>query len=287
MRASDVRAFLGRHGLLARRDLGQNFLCDEGLAARLVGLAGVEPGDSVVEIGTGLGLLTRALAARASRVVTLEVDAGLVRALREEGCLPGNVELLHADVLRSDLGRVVAGCSAPVRLVANLPYSISGPVLRRLLDLRGALVDWSVMLQREVAVRLLAEPGSRAYGSLTVLHRLMVEVGRALTLEPQRFFPVPKVRSSFLRLRPLAKPLLAPEELSWVERVVRAAFGQRRKTLVNALRGGTLEPAPDVESVVRALDALGIDRRARAESLAVEHLLAVARALSPSGGAPR
>ena len=283
MGPSEIRAFLERHGLLARRDLGQNFLCNEGLAAHLVSLAGVEPGDSVVEIGTGLGLLTRALAARARRVVTLEVDAGLVRALRAEGCLPGNVELLHADVLRSDLGRLVAGCEAPVRLVANLPYSISGPVLRRLLDLCDTLVDWSVMLQREVAGRLLAGPGTRAYGSLTVLHRLMVEVGKALTLEPQSFFPVPKVRSSFLRMRPLAKPLLVAEELSWVEPVVRAAFAQRRKTLVNALRGSALEPAPDVEAVVRALDALGIDRRARAESLDVEQLLSVARALAPSG----
>jgi 16S rRNA (adenine1518-N6/adenine1519-N6)-dimethyltransferase len=280
---SDIRAFLERHGLLARRDLGQNFLCDEGLAVRLVSLAGVEPGDSVVEIGTGLGLLTRALAERARCVVTLEVDAGLVRALRAEGCLPGNVELLHVDVLRSDLGRIVADCPGPVRLVANLPYSISGPVLRRLLDLREVLLDWSVMLQREVAGRLLAGPGSRAYGSLTVLHRLMVDVGKALNLEPRCFFPVPKVRSSFLRMRPLATPLLAPEELSWVERVVRSAFGQRRKTLVNALRGGALEPAPDAEAVGRALDALGIDRRARAESLDVEQLLAVARALSPSG----
>ena len=109
-----------------------------------------------------------------------------------------------------------------------------------------------------------------------------MEVGKALTLEPQCFFPVPKVRSSFLRMRPLAKPLLVPEELSWVERVVRAAFAQRRKTLVNALRGGALEPAPDAEAVIRVLDGLGIDRRARAESLDVEPLLAVARALAPS-----
>lgn len=286
MGPSEIRALLERHGLLARRDLGQNFLCNEDLAVRLTSLAGVEPGDCVVEIGTGLGCLTRALAARARRVVTLEVDAGLVRALRAEDCLPGNVDLLHADVLRVDLGQLVADCEAPVRLVANLPYSISGPVLRRLLDLRDSLVDWSVMLQREVAERLLAAPGSRAYGSLTVLHRSMLDVAKALTLAPRCFFPVPKVRSSFLRMRPLAKPLLVAEELSRLEPVVRAAFGQRRKTLVNALRGGALEPAPDAEAVVRVLDALGIDRRARAESLDVEQLLSVARALVPSGRGP-
>jgi 16S rRNA (adenine1518-N6/adenine1519-N6)-dimethyltransferase len=121
--SGEVRAVLERHRLLARRDLGQNFLCDEGLADRLVALAGVESGDSVVEIGTGLGLLTRALAARAARVVTLEVDAGLVRALRAEDLLPPHAELIHADVLRTDLRGLVAGCTPPVRLVANLPYS--------------------------------------------------------------------------------------------------------------------------------------------------------------------
>jgi 16S rRNA (adenine1518-N6/adenine1519-N6)-dimethyltransferase len=283
--SGEVRAFLDRHGLLARRDLGQNFLCDERLAERLVTLAGVEPGDSVIEIGTGLGLLTRALATRARRVVTLEVDAGLVRALRGERRLPANVELLHADVLRSDLAGVVAECAPPVRLVANLPYSISGPVLRRLLELRDALVDWSVMLQREVAGRLLAQPGTRAYGSLTVLHRLTAQVGRALTLEPGCFYPAPRVRSSFLRIRPLPEPRFEAEELAWLERVVRAAFSQRRKTLVNALRGGALEPVPEAQALGRVLDGLGIDRRVRGESLAPEQLLALARALAPQGRA--
>jgi 16S rRNA (adenine1518-N6/adenine1519-N6)-dimethyltransferase len=277
--SGEVRAVLERHRLLARRDLGQNFLCDEGLADRLVALAGVESGDSVVEIGTGLGLLTRALAARAARVVTLEVDAGLVRALRAEDLLPPHAELIHADVLRTDLRGLVAGCTPPVRLVANLPYSISGPVLRRLLALRDVLVGWSVMVQREVAERLLAAPGSRVYGSLTVLHRLTVEVDRALALEPGCFHPAPRVRSTFLRIRPRAEPLLAPGELSQVERVVRAAFSQRRKTLANALRGG-MDPAPDAAVLGAALYALGIERRARAESLAPEQLLAVARALA-------
>ncbi len=279
MSAAEVRDFLARHGLLARRDLGQNFLCEESLALRLVHESGVEPGDTVVEIGTGLGVMTRALAARAERVVTLEVDAGLVRALRADAMLPDNVELLHQDVLRVDLQALVAGCAPPVRLVGNLPYSISGPVLRRLLDLREALVDWSVMLQREVAGRLLAEPATKAYGSLTVLHRLTVDVAHVLDLSPGCFHPVPKVRSSFLRMRPLQPPLLAPGELPCVERVVRAAFGKRRKTLVNALRGGELEPTPSADAVEDALRGLDLDARARAEALPPAALLALARAL--------
>lgn len=283
MSAGEVRAFLERHGLRANRDLGQNFLCDESLAAALVEGAGVEPGDRIVEIGTGLGILTRLLAARAERVLTIEVDAGLVRALGAEALLPENVTLVHADALRLDLGELVSELDAPVRLVGNLPYSISGPLLRRLLDLRADLVDWSVMIQREVAERLLASPGSRDYSSLTVLHGLTVEVERVRSIAPSCFHPRPQVRSTFLRIRPRSTALLRPGELPWVERVVRAAFSQRRKTLVNSLQGGALEPVPESELLHDALEALGVDLRARAESLPPEILLELSRRLAGEG----
>jgi 16S rRNA (adenine1518-N6/adenine1519-N6)-dimethyltransferase len=276
---ASVRALLERHGLRAHRDLGQNFLWDEALAGRLVELAGVEPGDAVIEIGTGLGTLTRALAARARRVITLEVDAGLVRALRAERCLPANAELRHADALETDLAALAAEAGAPVRLVANLPYAISAPLLRRLLDLRGVLRDWSVMVQREVAERLLAKPGSRDYGSLAVLHALCVELRRCMDLSPRCFHPVPRVRSSFVRVRPRADSPLAPGELARLERVLRAAFGMRRKMLANALREADLDGRAAPGEVRRALERLGLDPRARAEQLSPEQHLALARAL--------
>ena len=128
--AADVKAFLAKHGLLARRDLGQNFLVDDSLAGRLVSLSGVEPGDRVIEIGTGLGVLTRALAKKAQHVVTIEIDAGIVRALRADDALPDNVEIAHADALEFDLAGCVGARAGPVRLVANLPYSVSAPLLR-------------------------------------------------------------------------------------------------------------------------------------------------------------
>lgn len=275
MSAAEVRALLARHGLRAQRSRGQNFLVDEALADRLVDLAGVGAGDAVLEIGTGLGVLTRALAARAARVVTLEVDAGIVRALRAEGTLPRGVDLIHADVLRSDLPALLDRLGSPARVVANLPYSISAPVLRRLLDLRGRLEDWSVMLQREVARRLLAPSGSRDYGSLGVLHALVVRVERKLELPPGCFYPVPRVRSSFLRIAPQRAPLVEPDELEAVEAIVRRAFGMRRKTLWSALRGRVGSP----DSLAKALDAAGIDRRARAEQLPPAAFVALARAL--------
>jgi 16S rRNA (adenine1518-N6/adenine1519-N6)-dimethyltransferase len=284
---AEVRDFLGRHGLMARKDLGQNFLADAGLAQRLAGLAGVAAGDSVIEVGTGTGVLTRALAARAERVVTLDVDAGLVRALRSEGALPANVELRHEDVLRADLRGIAAGLPPPVRLVSNLPYSISGPALRRLLDLRDLLADWSVMLQREVGERLLAAPGSRAYGSLTVLHAVCARIERRAEVPPGRFFPAPQVRSVFLRITPRADAPLAPGELPGLERCVRAAFGSRRKTLENALLRGASRASPAGEAVRGALVAAGIDPRARAETVAPERFLDLARALGETGAAGR
>jgi 16S rRNA (adenine1518-N6/adenine1519-N6)-dimethyltransferase len=281
--ASNVRAVLARHGLAANRDLGQSFLVDDAMAEKLVKLSGVEPGDTVIEIGAGLGTLTLALAARAERVIALEIDAGLVRALRAERVLPDNVELLHADALSTDLAGLARG---RVRLVANLPYSVASPLLRRLLDLRGELIDWSVMLQREMALRVLAASGSRDYGSLAVLHALTVEVSRCAELAPGLFFPAPRVRSIFLRITPRREARLATGELASVERVVRAAFSQRRKTLANALRGSDL--ASPVLATPGALEALlarlAIEPRARAESLAPEKLLDLARALAGAPG---
>jgi 16S rRNA (adenine1518-N6/adenine1519-N6)-dimethyltransferase len=233
----------------------------------------------VIEVGTGLGILTRALARCAARVVTIEVDAGLVRALRAEALLPANAELVHADALALDWPALVREHGA-TRVVANLPYAISAPLLRGLLDLRGVLRDWSVMIQRDVADRLLAEPGSRTYSSLSVLYRLCVTLRRARDLAPGLFFPVPNVRSSFVRATPRAETPLGAHELAHVETVVRAAFGQRRKTLVNALRGAGLADA------AAACAAAGIDPRARAEALAPEALLALARAFA-QGGASR
>jgi len=277
--AGAVKEFLSRHGLLARRDLGQNFLIDDALAARLVDLAGVEAGDWVIEIGTGLGALTQPLAKRAERVLSFEIDAGIVRALREDASLPENVELIHADALGFDFAKHVAGCSRPLRLVANLPYQVSAPVLRRILDLRELLVDWSVMLQSEVAKRLLASPGTRDYSSLSVLHGLTVGFSHAMELSPNCFFPVPRVHSSFVRISPLPEPLASVDELAEVERVVRAAFANRRKTLVNSLRSGGLGSSYSADALRAVLERVGIDVRARAESLEPAQLLALARML--------
>jgi 16S rRNA (adenine1518-N6/adenine1519-N6)-dimethyltransferase len=273
---AQTRALLERRGLRLRRELGQNFLIDETQAQRLAELAGVSRDDTVLEIGTGLGALTRALAERAARVVTLEIDSGVVAALREEALLPPGVELHHADALEVALAALVAGTPrAQARVVANLPYSAATPLLRLLLDLREVFCEWSVMVQREVAARLAASPGERDYGSFAVLHALAARVEVAAQLPPSAFFPAPRVVSSFVRITPRRESELAPGELRAIERVARAAFGQRRKTLVNALRGAGFGPG-----AAAVIEAVGLDPRARAETLEPEAFRALAVAFA-------
>jgi 16S rRNA (adenine1518-N6/adenine1519-N6)-dimethyltransferase len=269
--AEEARAFLARHGLAAHKDRGQNFLHDVGVARRLVALSGVGPADGVLEIGTGLGQLTRALAERARRVETIEVDAGLVRALEAEG-LPANVRLHHADALACDLGTLLAGLGAGPRIVANLPYSVATPLLRRFLDLAG-VAGVAVMVQREVAARLRASPGTRDYGSLSVLFSWGMSLGEASDLPPSCFHPAPRVTSTFLCMSPRSG-VLAPGELPALEGVVRAGFAHRRKTLVNSLARAA-DIAPD--QATAGLRELGLDARVRAERLLPEEWLALSR----------
>jgi 16S rRNA (adenine1518-N6/adenine1519-N6)-dimethyltransferase len=272
--ASETRAFLARHGLAAHRGRGQNFLHDERVAERLVALAGVADGDAVIEIGTGLGMLTRALAARARQVETIEVDAGLVRALAATG-LPANVRLRHADALAVDLGALVRELGPPVRIVANLPYSVATPILRRFLDLGTTVAGVAVMVQRELARRIRARPGSADYGSLAVLHHWAMTPGEACDLPPSCFHPAPKVTSTFLCMSP-REDAPAPAELAGLEGVVRAGFAHRRKTLVNSLtRAADIEPSRTGE----ALRAIGLDARVRAEQLDPGRWRALARRL--------
>jgi len=286
----ELRELLERHGLAPSRRRGQNFLVDEALADRLAEAAGVEPGDAVIEVGTGLAILTRALARRGARVLTVEVDAGLVRALEAEALLPEGAALVHADALALDWPALVERVRGPgpgagaraVRVVANLPYSVATPLLRRLLDLRDRLADWSVMVQREVARRVTAEPGSPDYGSLAVLHALCAEARRELDLGPAAFHPAPRVASRFLRVVPRRDAGLGPGELERVEAVARALFTRRRKTALRALRqAGWSEGAAR-----RALADAGAPERARAEDLEPERLRALAAALPGALPAP-
>lgn len=273
MTPSELRACLARHGLHLSRERGQNFLLDDSLADRLVRLAGVDPGDRVLEVGTGLGVLSRALARRGARVETVEIDAGLVRVLAGESLLPEGARLHHADALALDWSTLA---EPPDRVVANLPYSVATPFLRGLLDRRGSLRDWSVMVQRELAERITAGPGEPGYGSFAVLHHWCVRAEVRASVPARCFFPQPQVASAFVRFEPVSHDGLGPGELARLEPWLRAGFGQRRKTLVNAVAAAGRLGKPAITEV---LAAMGLDARVRAEALTPEEHLALARAL--------
>ena len=284
MNAARLRELLARHGLHLSRDLGQNFLLDADFADELARRAGAGPDDLVIEVGTGLGVLTRALAARAGRVRTVEIDSGLVRVLEAEHLLPENVELVHGDARRIDWGAWLAEAGRPVRVIANLPYSVATPLLRVFLEHRAKLADWSVMIQREVAARMMAATGERDYGSLAVIHRLAADVETIASLGPERFFPRPKVESSFVRVWPRVNGPLGEGDLARVERVARAAFSQRRKVVTNGLarlaqrRFAALPLSEHRDALEGLLQSVGIDSRLRPERIEPEAWLALARA---------
>jgi 16S rRNA (adenine1518-N6/adenine1519-N6)-dimethyltransferase len=265
-----VRRLLDAHGLAPRKAAGQNFVVDANTVRRIVAAAGIRADDTVLEIGPGLGSLTLGLAEVARRVVAVEIDAGLVRALAETVGGLANVEVVHADALAVSPSDLVGDTGA--RLVANLPYNVATPlVMHALLD--DAVIDLFVMVQREVGERWCAPPGHHLRSGVSVKVDLLAEAAVVLRIPRTVFHPVPNVDSVMVRLRrrPRAPSEAARRELFTF---VDAAFRQRRKTLRNNLRG-----LADPAVLARAGEATGVDLGLRAEALATDRLVALAHAL--------
>ena len=257
-----------------RRALGQHFLRDAGIARAIVDLVAPGASDLVVEIGPGEGALTAELARRAGRVIALEVDPALAARLRPR--LPG-VEIVEADARSWEYGMLAAPPGGRVLVVGNLPYSVGKPILTALIAARTAIDAMALMLQREVAERVAAAPGSRVYGSLSVLTQLYADVVVALRVPPEAFRPPPKVESAVIRLQVLPAPRVAIADERRFHVVVRAAFAQRRKTLANALAAGLGRPADVLRS---AMESAGIDPGRRAETLTISEFAELSRRLS-------
>jgi len=276
-----LRDVIRRHGIIARKSLGQNFLFDLNLAARIARTAGPLAGISVLEIGPGPGGLTRALLALgASHVIAIERDERAIAALQEIATLyPGRLDIIAADALGYDThARLPSG---PVRIVANLPYNIATSLLVMWISVEPwpPWYDSAVlMFQREVAERIVAERGSKSYGRLSVLVQWRCEARIAFDVNASAFVPRPKVKSSVVRLVPRAAPMSC--ERAMLEAVTQAAFGQRRKMLRQSLRALGIEPA-------ELLEAAGLDPTARAEEVSVEQFVMLARALAVRRGRTR
>lgn len=271
-----VAEVLRRQGLRPRKRFGQNFLVDEGILAKIVAAAELSPDDVVLEVGPGLGTLTAALAERAGRVVAVEIDRDLVAWLGTTVGRRPNVRLVEGDFLALPLEELLPTDGGPYKAVANLPYYITSPVILKFLHDPRPWAKLVFMVQREVAARLTAGPGSKAYGSLSVFLQFHAALRLVTRVPRTAFFPTPEVDSAVVELSPRPAPLAPGPEREVFFRLVRAAFGQRRKTLANALTGGGF-PAP---AVAAALVDSGLDGRRRGETLSLEELAALARCLS-------
>jgi 16S rRNA (adenine1518-N6/adenine1519-N6)-dimethyltransferase len=268
-----LRETVARHGLDARKALGQHFLLDPAVCARIAALAGDLTGRHVLEVGPGPGGLTRALlATAAAQVVAVELDRRAVAALAElEAAHPGRLRVLEADALRIDPAALLA---APRRIIANLPYNVASPLLVGWLRGAAALEGMTLMFQQEVAERICAAPDTPAYGRLSVLAQWRARCALLLRLPPGAFSPPPKVWSAVVGIDPHAQDP-GPALFAAMERTTAAAFGQRRKMLRGSLKA--LGDAPGL------LQAAGIDGARRAETLSVAEFDRLARAVAARG----
>jgi len=269
---------IARHQLSAKKSLGQNFLLDLNLTAKIARQAGDLAGSDVLEVGPGPGGLTRGLLAEgARRVLAVEKDARCLPALAEiEAAYPGKLTVLNADALQIDPTQHL---TPPIRVVANLPYNVGTELLIRWLTPAQWPPFWdslSLMFQKEVAQRIVAEPGSKAYGRLAILAQWRCHARIVMDLPPQAFVPAPKVSSAVVHLTRRAAPL-APANPTTLSRVTAAGFGQRRKMLRASLK--TLAPDP-----IALIETAGLDPTARAETIPIEGFCALARALDAGAG---
>lgn len=263
-----------------KKALGQNFLTDKNVLNRIVEACGIAAGDRVIEVGPGHGSLTRLLAEKGAQVVAVELDRELVPLLVGEFGNRGNVEIVQADILETDLQHLLfSRGEGKWKVAANLPYNISSQVLIRFLDNCELFSRLVLMLQREVGERLIAPPACKEYGILTLFCRLHFDIFREFLVRPGSFYPVPKVDSVVLRFEPLLKPRADVGDEAFFRQVVKGAFGQRRKTLLNSLKSAGL--VPSVRILADVLSGCRIDGGRRGETLSLEEFAAISRALLP------
>jgi 16S rRNA (adenine1518-N6/adenine1519-N6)-dimethyltransferase len=275
---NSVRKTLARYDIRPRKRLGQSFLEDMNMVCRISALAEPDTDETVVEIGAGLGLLTAELAKKAGRVIALEIDPRLIAVLKDRFSGDDRVEIIQKDVLVYDFSSACPG--GRIKVVGNIPYHISTPILFRLLEFRRSIKSMVLMFQKELAARMIARPGKKDYGILSVIFARYALAVREMTIPPTCFYPVPSVVSSVLRIMMCDDPGTPEEELLFVM-TVRASFSQRRKTLRNNLRAAGF--AEDVLDNV--LVKTGIKGARRAETLTLDEFQLLATELAACGDA--
>ena len=259
----------------AKRALGQNFLIDPNVQRKIVAALGAGPGDEVLEIGPGVGALTRHLAGRVRRLVLVELDNALAARLREEFAGDPSVEVVNEDVLDVPLERITAD-PGRLKVIGNIPYNITTPILFGLLERRPRPAAIVLMVQREVADRILEPAGSKTYGALAVGVQAVADVSRVMNVSRDAFRPIPDVMSSVVRIVPHDPPRLTPDDEAALRELTRAAFQQRRKQFQRILRDAYHLSVDDVAQVGRAA---GMDLVQRPETFSPQKFIDLARVL--------
>lgn len=267
--APQIRKLLADHGLRPKKRLGQNFLIDRNVLNRLIDASGAGPGVNVLEIGPGLGVVSRELLDRGARVVCVEADKDLAPILEDVLAGEGGAEVVIEDFLKIDLPEFLRSrAQGKWVVVGNLPYYITSPIIAKLIESREFISHILLMVQREVADRLRAAPGSGDYGALTVFARYYCDIESVTRVSRNVFYPVPEVDSEVLKFVVLETPRVAATDEALFFRIVKSAFGKRRKTLLNAL-GDSPDLDWDKENARRVLLAAGIDETRRGETLSI------------------
>ena len=274
-----VKDLCARHGFQLSKGFGQNFIVNPGVCPKMVESAGIDRTWGVVEIGPGIGVLTKELALRAGKVVAIEVDDRLPPLLDETLAGLDNVRVVMGDVLKTDLAALIQQefAGMPVAVCANLPYYITSPIVMKLLGDRLPIESLTVMVQKEAADRLAAVPGTRASSAISCAVNYYATSRLMFTAAPGSFYPAPKVTSAVVRMDIRPTPAVQVEDEEGYFALIRAAFGQRRKTAANAIAGGLNMPK---EKVIAAIEASGFDARIRPEALTLADFAKIQQALA-------
>ena len=274
-----IKELLTRHGFTFSKGLGQNFIVNPSVCPRMAEEGGARPGRGVLEIGPGIGVLTAELAARADKVVSLELDSRLLPILEETLSSFSNLKIINQDVMKADLHRLLQEefGSMPVAVCANLPYYITSPILMRLLEERLPVESITVMVQKEAAQRICARPGTRESGAVSAAVSYYAKPRVLFPVSRGSFLPAPNVDSCVIRLDLRTEPPFEVEEKRFFQ-VVRAAFAQRRKTAANSLSQGLSLPK---EQIIKAIEEAGLCPAVRPEQLTLEDFCRLTQALCP------
>jgi len=263
------KEIIQRYGIKPRKRLSQSFLLDQNIIKKIAVAAQITKEDIVVEIGAGIGVLTECLAQESRKIIAVELDKNLVEVLKEKLAGYDNIEIHSGDILKFDFNSISASYGCKVKVVGNVPYSISSPLIFHLLSCRSAIDGFILMLQKEVVQRLAAQPNNKSYGVPSVLLQMFASVEKIFDVPASCFYPRPKVESAIIRGAFLDKPLMELADEAFFTQLVKASFAQRRKMLINNLKNSQLLADIEEEKIKEVLTSAGIDGKRRGETLSV------------------